>query len=267
MRFIIKMGRNWNYFKANFKLMWINTIEYKTNLYTSLAILIIYSVIGLLSFILIGDIFDEYIDWEVADFVIFYVLQYFVGIIAGFFSWGKELHYTLTQGNLNQFLTKPLNPFIGYIFHTLTGWQLISAIFRFFLLIAVFIYFKIVPQNILLVILIILLINILVFVIHQFLESLEFIKYKLSSIGDSYWEFTEVFYTNPAPLFQRFPVKTLLYLWEFYYTGLLLVPLIRGYEITNFGIHFYPLVGFIVLFGIGTLINWHYGLKKYEAYN
>lgn len=258
--------RNLEYFKTNFKLMWINTIEYKANFYGNILTLFSFTLIQLFTYSLISYVFSDLIGWKFSDFILFYVLMYLVGQFNGIFSWGKELFIILSKGTLNIYLTKPIKPFIGYIFSILSGYAFISIIFRTILLFLVIYYFNITLNNLLLGLVLFLSIGFLFFLIYQFIESCEFISLNLSSVLDTYWQIDNIFTTYPAQLFRKFPFQFALYFFPLIFISSLIVPLLRGYEIWNLYSQLTILISLIIIFGFGTWLNWHYGLKKYEAF-
>ena len=256
----------WNYFCANFRLMWINTIEYKSNFYMNLFQLIIFSVIQIFSFYLISYAFSDYVGWDVADFYLFYVLIYFISTLSGFFSWGKDLFYVLSDGTLNIYLTKPVGSFIGYLFSVLSGWALMSFTFRIIVFIFIYLYFSIEIYNLFLFLFALFLVSLLLLVIYQLIQSFEFIALKMSYSLENYWNIYDIFMAYPAPLFKGFPIQLFLYFFPSFFVGYLLVPLLRGYEIWRLDLQIFILVFLIIFCCIGIFLNWKYGLKKYEAF-
>jgi hypothetical protein len=260
------MGRIWEYFKANFRIMWAISFEYKANLYMNLIFLTSSTLIGIFISIMLGVVLDEFIKWEFIDFLIFYTISFTVYSFAGFFLWGKGLFSHLTSGEFNKHLYRPLPKYLAYLFNDLEGWAVLHFIFKFITALAIFLYFKVVPLNIGLVLLAILLLNLMHFFVMQLFDSLEFIRYGLSNATSFYFKAYEVMGTNPAPLFQKFPFKPFLYLFEIFFVGSLLVPLIRGYPIPNMMFQFTFIVSVIIISAVLLRIIWHFGLKKYEAY-
>jgi len=263
-----KLKKNFDYLKVNFYLMFKNTVEYKANFYTNLFQSFIFAGINIFSFSILGSVFAKDLGWEIADYLIFTLLSFIIFSISGFFSWGKNLKYSLLKGDLNIYLTKPISVFIGHIFSNLSGVAFISFFFRFLVLISIFIYFNIMPQNILLVLFLILFLNLLNLVIYQFLESLEFILKGLSDVfGKVYFSLFDTASTYPSPIFRDNSIKFLLMVFPSFFSGSLLVPMLRGYDFLIDPILQIEIIfGLITFFGLLIWINWHYGLKKYEAF-
>jgi hypothetical protein len=71
----------------------------------------------------------------------------------------------------------------------------------------------------------------------------------------------------PAPFFDKNVVlKKILFVIPIFFIGSLLIPLINGNTLNEFYFQIIVLLVFNLLFFLGLIIIWHYGLKKYEAF-
>jgi hypothetical protein len=70
----------------------------------------------------------------------------------------------------------------------------------------------------------------------------------------------------PTPFFKQTIFFYILMFYPFFFIGSLLIPFISGLEIWNIKLQIFTLFGLTLLFFIVALVNWHYGLKKYEAF-
>jgi ABC-type uncharacterized transport system permease subunit len=257
-----------DFFKKNFEIMWKLTVEYKTNFYMNLFEVFILSSIAFFSYFLIGGVFENFISWTLGDYVFFSFLIYICFIFGGFFSWGKRLDWQLLKGDFNIFLTKPLNPFIFYIFLNLSGWALISFFGRIFFIFLTIYLFDIKLYNLGLAFLVFMLISINFLLVFQFLEALSFFGKKLSEIfgGMFYWDIFNINMNYPEIFFRESKLKYVLIFFSSFFVGSLLLPILRNYEIWNFWFQIYFLVIFNLILIILLFIMWKFGLKRYEAF-
>ena len=274
--FIYKMTKNnlskyFEYFKANFIILFKKLIEYKANFFVCFIEHIIYFSSIVLIFNIIFSNFADVISWKLSDYVLFFVLIDWICASTGIFIWRMpDLRNIIIKGDFNIFFLRPINRFISYFLHNLNGNTLIYTIINPIIHITtLIIFFDIELHNILFGVLIWILVWIGYISLYEFLHSFEFI-YKSSSRTMNE-VFNELNYSlanqYPYQFFNKLNFKTiLLIISPLFFVGSLLIPILRNYPIWNLRLQIFILILSIIIFIIGIIINWKIGLKKYEAY-
>jgi ABC-type uncharacterized transport system permease subunit len=209
-----------------------------------------------------GDLF-----WTANDFILHMILAAILFALGGIFMWKDALFHFIKDGELNVFLIRPLNR--SYMFYTthLASPAIVFLLIDFIVLIGFLIYSKIQLTNLFLGTVVALLIFLFFITVYSFMYSIDLIFLGVSeSVGSVLFKMQSLFEMYPAPFFLKLSVKYLFMVFPIFFTGTLLIPVIRGYEVWNIGLQFSILIGLIIFFFLGTIINWHYGLKKYEAF-
>ena len=106
--------------------------EYKVNLWNIFLIDLFLTLTYFLFYKIYGDLIFEILDWELYDFMISFFLVLTLSKIKHLFSF-KYLLGNLLSGNLNSYLTKPVNTFIFQNLQSLTGAGIVAFIFSIFL--------------------------------------------------------------------------------------------------------------------------------------
>ena len=201
-----------NYFKSNLKISFLESIEFKSSLYSQ----ILLSFIFFLVFLFFGKIFigiaGDVINWKFQDYVLFiYTMNLFVDLV-GFFWYGymKKLSTQIKEGTLNLILFKPGNPFLNFLLFR--GFNpLIFIIFDALFYIPFLIYignWEII--NIVLGTIMLILVTIFGIIFIQFLISFTwyFIELGNTLVNNLYWESLQVNLSNyPMTFFEKSSLK------------------------------------------------------------
>ena len=231
--------------------------EYKINLWNIILIDLFLTLTYFLFYKIYGNLILEILDWEFYDFMILFFLTLTLSKIKHFFSL-KFLLIDLLTGNFNSYLTKPVNTFIFQNLKSLKGAGIVAFVFGIF----ISFYFLLNMENLLLVFSLFLFAFLFEWVLNNFLWSFSFFM-KNSFLWELFF-FTQ----NEA---ERMTPKVFD---KFYFNFFMIFPTIVGsfwiIEISKG--RFYPLdylhYVFILflIFIVGTIFNWKYGLKRYEAF-
>ncbi|MBN2838002.1 MAG: hypothetical protein JXM74_04535 [Fusobacteriaceae bacterium] len=104
-------SRYWDFIRVNFFIMWRNLLEYKVNLFSGFFMQFFYLGTHILLLLIISDNFGFIINWTSLDFILYLLFYDLTFMIAGIFIWQTQLFGIIINGELSNFLTKPLNPF------------------------------------------------------------------------------------------------------------------------------------------------------------
>lgn len=260
--------KNINYLLVNLKIGWQKLIEYKMNLYIASFEQTFYYLGYFVFFFVISNNFSDIINWTLRDFLLFMMLVDIVHVIGSLFHWKMDLKDAITTGDLNLYLTKPLNGFIGYTFSNLPSSTYIFLITNLIALPIIILYFNIQLHNIFASTLIFIGILFATFSFYFFINSINFhsygLKYIISNLADiGTYELSKNY---PHQFFKRTSFKFFLFVLPMFFVSSLLVPMLRDYPILNINLQIIILIFVILFFSCCTWINWHLGLKKYEAY-
>ena len=113
--------RNFEYIKANLIIMWKNLIEYKANLYGSIAEQLLFFSVQFMFLFVFYTSFGDVIGWDLMDYVLFIILVDLIACFTGLFLWKNPLGSVITTGGLNQYLVRPSNIFIKYYFSSINS--------------------------------------------------------------------------------------------------------------------------------------------------
>ena len=260
--------RHLGFLKANFYILKKRIFEYKANVWSSIVLEVIYLIIMLFFYQLIINNFSDVIPWKMKDFILYFMSFLLIFTILGIFTWRMPLYHQIKEGLFNNYLTRPINPFV--FFNSIE--MPVPAVVMFFIdtiffIIAIF-YFDISISSPMIFLVFLLLIMFFYFFFISFIFSLDFIKLGLSEtlfpfINSTQWTFENY----PAPFFEGLKYKFLMQIFPIFIFGLIIIPIARD----SIGMSFLlkeliVILVMILVSAILTLIIWNRGLKRYEAY-
>lgn len=261
------MKKELKYIHENFKIMLKSLVEYKSNFYSSIIEQVFYYfAIGILLFVLY-DNFASLVGWNLEQFIFYMVLYDFVLVFVNLFFWGKDLVFDIPSGNLSQYINKPINPLIAYIFSRLSAETILQVVISSLFIISLLIYFNLSFYTLLLSVLILINISLLFFLFRIAITSFAFYgvgftKY-LYRIENNFFFIMQQY---PTPFFMRTKLSKILMFYPFFFIGSLLIPLLLETPLQNFFIQLSSIIILMILFLSIGIINWKLGLKKYEAF-
>lgn len=261
------------YFIENFKVSFKIAMEYKANLFSILILKVFYFII----IILFGSIlFNEVINIQnfgFKEYVLFIFLFNLYTDLVGLFWYGDyySLSNLIKSGDFSNFiLIRPLRPFFGHLF--LRRFNPVPfSLFDIILFLPLLSFlFDFQMYIILLSILLLFIISLFGILFIKFLESFTwiFIESYDFLLEDLYFKgVQENIGRFPMMLFDKnFTLMLFLGGFGFYYISMWILPLliIGNFEVRNYEILMIFFVSIISVTGI--IINWRYGLKRYEAF-
>ena len=267
MKKVSNIKRNWDYIVENFRILAKVTVEYKFNFLSSIFVQLIYFAITIGIYLIITNNLGQVFGWTKWDFILFIILQDTIWCFSGLFFWDKNLFDYIKKGDLNKFILRPINPFKGYFFSKLNTTALIMLVMNIPILILLFYYLEIPLIKIGVVIIMSLFIMIQYDILNSLYESFNF-HYLGSSqyIREINNSLESVMRIYPTPFYSKFRYKYFLTIVTTFYVGSILIPYIMGYEIWNLKLQILIYFTINIIAGLIVYYNWHYGLKKYEAF-
>lgn len=251
-----------SYITTKFKISLKIALEYKTNMYAGLIVTTLFTILTTFVLFVINNNFNILTEWTRNEYLVYVTFLQGIGIFFGTLAFNNTLSRKLLSGHINNYLTKPLNIFKQYLMDTL----LIETIFIgiiYIILIPI-----IAPKNLNLLIglTIAILGGILEVIIMKMMDSFAFFMksnrplFKLVESGEV------TFRQYPASMFKN-NVKYITYLFPITFFASIPTQItfgkLTGNQIINITI---ILISLITITSIITYTNWHYGLKRYEAF-
>ncbi|NQZ84551.1 MAG: ABC-2 family transporter protein [Nanoarchaeales archaeon] len=259
---MLNLSRYFNFFITKIYMGFIEIKEYKVNTLIILLNDIIYMYITFIFINLFSNLTSYFDTWSNFDKFTYLILLYSGVRIMRYFLL-RRFSQKLKSGELNLYLTRPLNPFI---FAATNGINSVT-VFSTFPVIISFIYIIIVGsyQNILLTILLhIFGIFYFALILNVCMSFAFFMKefFLGRFITDDLVPLSEKF--TPASFSGNNILEMLFYLLPTSFYGYLCIELLKG----NFIVLDYMFYGFLVftILLVLLIIMWKFGLKRYEAF-
>lgn len=259
------MGRYAQFVLSNSLLNLKQILEYKANLFFSLAISLIYMLVHLLFVLLFKDQFTVLFDWDLSKILFFIFISQFAFQFAAAFYFHSNLQQEILSGKLNLYLTRPLNTFVQYFFMSGSLRPLFAALMHFFLLCGLIVVYHI-PLTYFFPAFMFLITSILFTIIFmRCIEAFSFVfKADRSIIKQIVADVTITVHTFPATIFEGTLKKLLLFLPQVYYSAY--VTTIFFGDLSNYAMLLETQVILMSILALVTVILWKVGLKRYEAY-
>jgi len=253
--------------KECFVLLFKKLVEYKTNFLMVFFVQIIHMIVYWLMMIFLFDNFSDLGNWAFEEFVLFFILNDFLIVFSGIFIWKSWIANSIIKGDFNNYLNKPINPYLFFFFLNMNFDSIVYGIVASFLYFGVLVFYGVSLVNVFLGSGLLFLVFIFFVVIYEFFYSLDWILLGLTNkVWKPYSSFNEIFRMYPGKFFENFKFRIFLFMSPLFFVATLVVPIFRGIEV----VYFFEQVCFLVtfsLFLVGlTFFVWKYGLKRYEAF-
>ncbi len=264
------MGNNLNYIKTSLLLNLKQTFEYKVNVYFNILTSLSFLFMHMFFVFLFQSNFPTILDWGVEEILFFVFISQFVFQFTAAFMYYTNLTLELLKGTVNLYLTRPTNV---YLQQFLTSSKLRPIVMSIFYMTAIFVlivYFRIRISFIELIMSLFMLFVSCLFLIllMRFIDSLSFhMKANKALIRNIFKDVTNTLHAYPATMFSNTSLRYVLLLLPQVYYSAYLTRVFFGYVSYD---EYLFLIGIEILLSsvlaLGIWINWHYGLKKYEAF-
>ena len=272
-KYEVRVG-SFNYYVQYF---WINFVigskiinHYKVNFFSQL----LFTIGTILVLLFFGKIFLEnfgsLIGWEFDDYFIFVIMTTMLHQISGLFWFSKQLKYQIYGlRKFNFYLYIPGNRFLVYCFYEPRNyWCFI--ILQIFILCIYSIYFESFSSSLLILFIFISFLLVLSYItIFYFLDSFSWYFVELGkTLSSEVFEPIESMGSRrvPGDFLQFSSVKYLFMFTPAYFIATLLIPLANGVIPPYFFEYLLVICGIVIVSIIGIVINWNYGIKRYEAF-
>ncbi len=260
--------RSLDYFKTNLVLTCKALFEYKANFYVSIFEQFWYYITYFVFFVVVSDNFSSVVNWSFADFLLFALIIDFIHVGFGLFFWNFDLQSSIVRGDLNSNIIRPINPLVSYSFFRLSKGAIFFIISNFLVFPIFILYFGYEFHNIFLSFIIGLLIYLDLIFMGMFVVSISFFSFGLADflgevVGAGIHQISKNY---PFQFFERTAFKVVLLGIPLFFTSSLLMPLLKGVDVWNMKLQLMILFCTLIFFLMGSLLSWHYGLKKYEAF-
>ena len=264
MTLYLKMRKEIEYYKTKILLMWLENREYKANLYMGLFSAFFTLIVHITVFYVLGNLFLYDLGFRFYDFIILFCL-----LMSGSLMWrlftNPYLSYYIKRGNLNKMLTLPMSTIVYQMPIMLKGVGLVNSLIFLFLTIILSLFGN--YTNYLLALFIYLSGYISQISIMNFIGSLSFFMKESSFVYRLYYHNVTIAVEDFTPIpFQN----------SFLYSIVAFLPCsLYGFftlaSMKSLYLDFIPIIilislAIISVFSILTIINWKFGLKRYEAF-
>lgn len=271
-KYFVKVGSlkyNLAFFWTNFVISFKASIEYKVNFYmTLLNGLAFIPTLLLFGYVLYSVILNQF-SWTIVEYVLFIFLIDLYMDITGYFHAGKSLENLIKSGDLNMYLTKPTNPFISYAFAKSFNTALFILItIMSYSIILLILDFRTTVLDLLLGVFLFIVLCLIGALFYQFLISFTwFILESDFFFRDLKWRIEyEVLGRYPALFFEKWNFLFLIMIFPSYYISSWLISIISFSQVSIEYFEIIILVSITFISILGIIINWKYGLKRYEAF-
>ncbi len=239
--------------------------EYKSNVITQMISQAVYLFsFYIFYFVIVNEI--GIINWDIRDFFLYIILIDLHVTFIGIFNWKSGLKMEIIRGDLNHLIVRPLPTFFKYNFLKLNA-NAFTQFFMNFIILILFLYFIELDYDLSFIFWILFLT--LVFFYHitkKFTEAVNFFSFGFSDFlqGEFFKTSSHTLKTFPSNFFAQFKYKYLFSLFPNFYMGALIFFYLKE-GIILWQLLFYLICAIFVL-SVMSLMLWHYGLKRYEAY-
>lgn len=258
--------KTFDFFIERTKMQIKYIIEYKINFYS-----MFFSELGnAFSYILILlslDTLNLIPEWTLEDYILFVLLSQISLYIYGAFFWGGSIKNYLKSGKMNNFLIRPINVIYQQYFN-LNIFGLLGLTLNIMYLFVFKYYFGLSYNVIFIGIPLAIIATIPMFVINFFANSIYFWNYGIPEIF--YIFFGRIRYTSrtyPPTIFSGTNFKYVFMFFPAFYVSFITIPIINGQFPENFWFYNILIFGISAILFIISIINWHYGIKRYEGFN
>lgn len=263
------LKRNMEYIKEMLIIKFKTLIEYKTNLVMAFINNLFRIFTQSIFLFVIAINFNDFINWSFKEYLFFIIISNLIYRYFGLLFFTTILKRYLISGNLNISLIRPINSFLQYLLRFIPIQAIFPAtIYLIALIIYLVYYFEYsIIINFFMLIPFLFIGGIFSILIIRYLESFAFFIKESSFLLKSYNSTSTIFQIHPAKIFDGSKIKFISLMIPNVYFGFYATQFLFGH-ITNIYLMvlFLSLIIFNILFGFGIFINWHYGLKKYEAF-
>lgn len=253
--------RNYNTLVEGIKIGIKNAIEYKVNIYFSIALrIVIFSIFSSI-YILFEELIFSHLNWTIQDFQLALLLILFFDHIF-FLFFIEKLNTLLLSGDLNSILNKPTNPFILVNYKLINGQDFVTPLFLFPFIIYFILNYSF---NILLFLILIIIIIFFNLIFVQFIGSFAFFSKEFPRLLFGVDKEIKRTIRNFTPkVFDFSSFGFIVYLLPTSLMGFGLVEFLLG----RYYILSYFIISFIIsiVLCVITILMWRYGLKRYEAF-
>lgn len=262
------MTKYFEYFITGLKLSFKERVEYKANFLTS-TLSELGETFSLLVFAYIFSSNFELLDWTFVDFIILFFFGNLVHTLSGIFWYTKQINYRIKQGFFNSLFYLPGNRFFNYLF--LKGYNPVIhvVIDTIIFLPIIIIMATFTLKSIVLTLLLTLLLSYFFLITFYFLDSFSWFFVDIGKIlSENVLEKIndKILYTYPGTIFSKTNIKYVLLIMPMYFVATLIVPTLQNKTNNDFNFNIIIIITLSIIFTIVTAINWHYGLKRYEAF-
>jgi len=241
--------------------------QYKFNIYSNFLTNFGYVATLFFSYYILKSNFSSLFYWNIYEYLLFFLFLE-IGIFM-FGVWFRYLYKYLLTGEFNNFLLRPINPFINYAFSSNKYFDFINAIFYFILLIiyVLFILPNLNPLRFIITFIFFITGGIMYMSVYCLIDSLGFFMKNNRQIKSTYFTSGDIASRYPASFFKKsnvfyiiiFIANTYFAMWttDFYFKYITLNELV---------ILFIPCFIITIISIILSIFLWRFGIKKYEAF-
>ena len=263
---LTKFQTNINFIKECLIISLREIVEYKITFYSSFFVSIFTALTIILSLLVFKDNF-YFLNLDI-NIILFYVLfsETISCLFLMFFKGrSKSIFYTLVRGNFNNFLTKPTNILLHFIFNGIKVRWFINSLFYFLILLVFLKVQDLSFSKFFFIFFLSLIIGYLFIALTYLIDSLSFFC--------NVFPFLDFFISSnvnirkfPPTFFDKFEYKNFLYLLPL---SLFVFPTLYFFNIIT--LNYFLMVLFIVLFlsiilTFLIILVWRKGLKSYSAF-
>lgn len=259
------LNQNFEFIKENIKIGFKEAFEYKANLFSSLFVAIIDTLITTFSLYMFSNLTSSF-NLTIKE-VLFFTLLKQIGIA---FFWPLQkgslrVFKSVILGNFNMYLTKPINIFIFYMFRGIKSrWSIIAFIYFIALTTLIFTFSLNILKYFLILTISVLIFGHLLISIIYFFESFGF--FKINTQGNYIGGLNLTLASFPPTIFEQFSYKFFFFFFPLVLFGVSTLYYFNRISIEYFAITLLISLFLAIVFNVLTYYIWKIGMRRYEAF-
>lgn len=261
------MNKNLTIFKSGFLIKLKTIREYPLNFIFGFLTNITYVLILIFSYSILQSNFTNIFYWNYKEYIFFiFLLEIFLHL---FISWFRNFRNVYLSGEINSYLTKPINTVLHYVINNFKIHEVLIGLLYFILFTLYVIFFidNFYFIRFLITFLFSIIGGIFLIVINSTMEFIVFFTKSNKFTKKLYYNLYNSYTHYPINFFDSKIIKGIGLIIPMSFYAVIATDFYFNYiNLKDLFFYFIILIILIFIFSIISILLWKYGMKKYEAY-